>query len=59
MPFNYNFYCGYFDIYHSGMAQPALFFVTVYIVKISTVECLVLTVAISQTWDLMISWSDN
>ena len=22
-------------------------------------ECLVLTVAISQTWDLMISWSDN
>ena len=22
-------------------------------------ECLVLTAAISQTWDLMISWSDN
>ena len=38
MPFNCNFYCGYFDIYHSGLAQPALFFVTVYIVKISTVH---------------------
>ena len=37
MPFNCNFYCGYFDIYHSGLARPALFFVTVYIVEISTV----------------------
>ena len=37
MPFNCNFYCDYFDIYHSGLARPALFFVTVYIVKISTV----------------------
>ena len=39
MPFNCNFYCGYFDIYHSGLTRPALFFVTVYIVKISTVLC--------------------
>ena len=37
MPFNCNFCCSYFDIYHSGLAWPALFFVTVYIVKISTV----------------------
>ena len=42
MSFNCNFYFGYFDIYHSGLAQPALFFVTVYIVKISTVINLVL-----------------
>ena len=38
MPFNCNFYCDYFDIYHSGLAWPALFFVTIYIVKISTVR---------------------
>ena len=38
MPFNCIFYCGCFDIYHSGLAWPALFFVTVYIVKISTVS---------------------
>ena len=31
------FYCGSFDIYHSGLAQSVLFFVTVYLVKISTV----------------------
>ena len=38
MPFIYIFYCGCFDIYHSGMARSILFFVTVYIVKISTVH---------------------
>ena len=37
MPFNCIFYCGSFDIYHSGLARSVLFFVTVYIVKISTV----------------------
>ena len=38
MPFNFIFYCGSFDIYHSGLAWSVLFFVTVYIVKISTVH---------------------
>ena len=38
MPFNCIFYCGSFDIYHSGLARSVLFFVTVYIVKISTVH---------------------
>ena len=37
MPFNCIFYCGSFDIYHSGLAGSHLFFVPVYIVKISTV----------------------
>ena len=37
MPFNCIFYCGSFDIYHSGLARSHLFFVPVYIVKISTV----------------------
>ena len=37
MPFNCIFYCGSFDIYHSGLAGSALFFVPVYIVNISTV----------------------
>ena len=44
-----HFKFGCFDIYHSGLARSALFFVTVYIVKISTVlswikktECLIL-----------------
>ena len=39
MPFNCIFQCGYFDNYHSGLARSVLFFVTVYIVKISTVLC--------------------
>ena len=39
MPFNCIFYCGSFDIYHSGLAGSHLFFVPVYIVKISTVAC--------------------
>ena len=41
MPFNCIFYCGSFDIYHSGLAGSALFFVPVYIVKISTVAAFV------------------
>ena len=38
MPFNCIFYCGYFDSYHSGLARSVLFFVPVYIVKLSTVQ---------------------
>ena len=37
MPFNCIFYCCYFDIYPSGLARSVLFFVPVYLVKISTV----------------------
>ena len=37
-----HFYCGSFDIYHSGLAGSHLFFVPVYIVKISTVRLLIL-----------------
>ena len=32
-----HFYCGSFDIYNFGLARSVLFFVPVYIVKISTV----------------------
>ena len=37
MLFNCIFYAGSFDTYHSGLAWSALFFVPVYLVKISTV----------------------
>ena len=37
MPFNCIFWCSCFDIYHSGLARSVPFFVTVYIIKISTV----------------------
>ena len=37
MQFNCIFWCGCFDIYHSGLARSVPFFVPVYIVKISTV----------------------
>ena len=37
MPFNFIFYCGSFDLYHSGLAGSVLFFVPVNIVKISIV----------------------
>ena len=32
-----HFYCGSFDIYHSGLAYSVLFFVPVFSVKLSTV----------------------
>ena len=31
MPFNWIFYCGYFDTFYSGLARSHLFFVPVYI----------------------------
>ena len=57
MPFNCIFYCGYFDTYHSGLARSHLFFVPVYIVKISTVQLLafkIMTSVIMICWKL--SW---